>query len=202
MDWLNWNTGWWRGLDPAGDKKKWRYVLWDMDATFGHYVNYTGIPDQSANADPCNPEFLPDPGGQGHTEILVKLMDNPTFYQFYVSRFIDLGNTVYSCDYMINHLDSLIALIEPEMAGQVAKWGSSISTWNNNVQNLRTFINDRCLAIQQGMIDCYNLVGPYEMIFDVDPAGAGDIKVNSIWLNNYPFTGSYYGAIDILLKAI
>ena len=51
---------------------------------------------------------------------------------------------------MINHLDSLIALIEPEMPGQVAKWGSSMNTWNNNVLLLRTFINDRCLAIQQG----------------------------------------------------
>ena len=201
MDWLNWNTAWWRGLEPSGDKKKWRYVLWDMDATFGHYINYTGIPDQSANADPCDPETLPDPGGQGHTQILIKLMDNPIFYQFYVSRFIDLGNTVYSCDYMINHLDSLIALIEPEMPGQVAKWGSSMNTWNNNVQTLRTFINDRCLAIQQGMIDCYNLDGPYEITFDVNPPGAGNVKANSIWLNNFPFTGDYYGAIDILLRA-
>lgn len=38
-DWLNWNTGWWRGMDPNGDKRKWRYILWDMDATFGHYTN-------------------------------------------------------------------------------------------------------------------------------------------------------------------
>ena len=45
-----------------------------MDATFGHYINYTGIPDVSANADPCNAENLPDPGGQGHTDILEKLI--------------------------------------------------------------------------------------------------------------------------------
>lgn len=24
QDWLNWNTAWWRGMDPAGDKKKWQ----------------------------------------------------------------------------------------------------------------------------------------------------------------------------------
>lgn len=201
MDWLNWNTAWWRGLDPSGDKKKWRYALWDMDATFGHYINYTGIPDETANADPCNPETLPNPGGQGHTEILIKLMDNPVFEQFYISRFIDLGNTVYSCDYMIAHLDSLITLIEPEMPGQVAKWGGSITTWNNNVQNLKDFINDRCIAITQGMIDCYNLSGPHELIFEVDPPLSGQIKANSIWLPSYPFTGTYYGNIDILLRA-
>lgn len=200
-DWLNWNTGWWRGLDPSGDKKKWRYTLWDMDATFGHYANYTGIPDQSANADPCDPEALPNPGDQGHTVILNALLENEDFYQYYVSRYIDLGNTVFNCDYMINHLDSLINLITPEMPGQIAKWGSSMATWNTNVQTLRDFITNRCTAIQSGMIDCYGLTGPYNITYDVSPASAGTIKANSIWLNQYPFTGTYYGGIDILLKA-
>lgn len=113
-DWLNWNTAWWRGLDTAGDKTKWRYTLWDMDATFGHYVNYTGIPDISANANPCNVENLPNPGGEGHTEIMLALMNNPTFEQYYISRYIDLGNTVFSCENMIPLLDSLVGMIAPE----------------------------------------------------------------------------------------
>ena len=58
MDWLNWNTGWWRGKKSLGDKKKkWRYILWDMDASFGHYINYTGIPDTGASADSKGPRI-------------------------------------------------------------------------------------------------------------------------------------------------
>ncbi len=76
-DWLNYNTAWWRGLNPAGDKKKWRYTLWDLDAIMGHYINYTGVPDPTPNADPCDVETLPDPGGQGHTQILNSLLANP-----------------------------------------------------------------------------------------------------------------------------
>ena len=200
-DWLNWNTSWWRGLDPDGDKKKWRYTLWDMDATFGHYVNYTGIPDQGATADPCAVESLPDPGGQGHTEIMTELMNNPTFEQYYISRYIDLGNTVFSCDFMLSHLDSLITLISPEMPGQVARWGSSVATWEANVQTLRNFITDRCVEIETGLVDCYDLVGPYEVTYDVAPVASGTIKVNSTTLDQYPWTGTYYGGIDILLKA-
>lgn len=200
-DWLNWNTSWWRGLDPDGDKKKWRYTLWDMDATFGHYVNYTGIPDQGATADPCAVESLPDPGGQGHTEIMTELMNNPTFEQYYISRYIDLGNTVFSCDFMLSHLDSLITLISPEMPGQVARWGSSVATWEANVQTLRDFITDRCVEIETGLVDCYDLVGPYEVTYDVAPVASGTIKVNSTTLDQYPWTGTYYGGIDILLKA-
>jgi PKD repeat protein len=200
-DWLNWNTAWWRGLNPDGDKKKWRYVLWDMDATFGHYINYTGIPDQGASADPCDPEDLGDTGGQGHVPILNSLMENPTFRQYYVSRYIDLSNSVFSCEFMIGHLDELISDIEPEMQRQIDKWGGTYAEWQSNVQDLRDFINTRCVDLSDGMIDCYDVEGPYDLSFNVYPPQTGRVKVNSLWLEDYPFSGVYYGNIDILLKA-
>lgn len=200
-DWLNWNTAWWRGIDPAGDKKKWRYTLWDMDATFGHYINYTGIPDQSPAADPCDPESLPDPGGQGHVELLNKLRENPGFDNFYITRYIDLTNTVFSCDNMINKLDSCIAVITPEMPGQIAKWGGTMAGWQANVNTLRTFIDTRCTAIQQGFLDCYNLTGPYTITINVDPPGSGNVRINSLQLDTYPWNATYYGGITNELEA-
>ncbi len=198
MDWLNWNTAWWRGTDPAGDKKRWRYTLWDMDATFGHYINYTGVPDPTANADPCNVENLPNPGGQGHTDILEKLIDeNPMVEQYYISRYADLVNTYLGCDYMTFLLDSMINEIEPEMNGQLAKWGgNSYAGWQQNVTTLENFITQRCTAIEQGMIDCYQLSGPYQLIVDVTPVGGGEAKVNSIWPASYAWTGDYYGGVQ------
>ena len=205
QDWLNWNTAWWRGMDPLGDKKKWRYTLWDMDASFGHYVNYTGIPDPSANADPCNVENLPDPGGQGHTNILEKLIaENPLVEQYYITRYIDLVNTHFSCAYMNNLLDSMINQIQPEMAAHVVKWGGSVAQWQANVQDLRDFMNLRCQALEAGLIDCYSLTGPFATTFDVSPAGAGEIKVNSIWAPTYPWATEYYGGIqtNVIAKAL
>lgn len=197
QDWLNWNTSWWRGTDTSANNEKWRYALWDMDATFGHYINYTGIPDATANADPCNVENLPDPGSQGHTDIIQKLInENTTVHQYYVTRYIDLLNTKFSCSYMIPLLDSMISEITPEMPGQIAKWGGSITTWQNNVQALKNFINTRCTALQQGLIDCYSLTGPFATTFDVSPANAGTIKVNSIWAPTYPWVTNYYGGIQ------
>ena len=202
QDWLNWNTAWWHGTDPLGDKKKWRYTLWDMDATFGHYVNYTGIPDNSANADPCNVENLPNPGGQGHTEILEKLInENPLVEQYYITRYADLANTYFSCDYLIPLLDSMVNEIAPEMAGQCQKWGGTYADWQNKVTTLRNFINTRCSALTAGMIDCYSLAGPFNVTFNVSPANSGEIKVNSIWAPNYPWSASYYGGIQTNLIA-
>lgn len=57
-DWLNYNTGWYRGLNPAGKRKKWGYVMWDNDATFDYYINYSGVPDISVNAKACDLEEI------------------------------------------------------------------------------------------------------------------------------------------------
>lgn len=201
-DWLDWNTAWWRGLDPAGDKKKWRYTLWDMDAILGHYINYTGIPDPSPNADPCNVEGLPDPGGQGHTQILNALMANPDFEQYYQSRYIDLMNTKLNCTFALPLLDSMIAVIDPEMTAQCAKWGGSYATWKANAATFRSEVDQRCTALTQGLIDCYSLTGPYTVTFDVSPPGAGNIQINSIVPPSYIYSGSYFGGIVTKLKAI
>lgn len=200
-DWLNWNTAWWRGLDPNGGAKKWRYVLWDEDATFGHYINYTGIPNTSTSADPCNPEALGDPGNQGHIPVLNALMNNPTFYQLYVSRFVDLSNTVFSCNYMQHLLDSLIDMIEPEMPQQIAKWGGTMTQWQSNVQDMKDFIDGRCADLSDGMIDCYDLTGPFEIMVKIEPSDGGEVKINSLWFDQFPYYGSYYGDINILLEA-
>lgn len=202
-DWLNWNTGWWRGMDPDGNHKKWGYILWDMDATFGHYTNFTGIPDQTVNADPCNVENLPNPGGQGHTIILQKLVEeNEMVHDWYINRYIDLGNTLFNCNFMLPFLDSLIANITPEMPAQIARWNGSLAGWQNNVQVLRAFIEQRCVTIEEGLIDCYTLAGPFQVTFNVDPPLSGEIQVNSIVLPNYPFTGTYYGGINTSLAPI
>lgn len=201
-DWLNWNTAWWHGHNPNGDKKKFRYALWDMDATFGHYVNYTGIPNTGSDADPCDPQSLSggsDP--QGHITILNKLMENPQFEHDYISRYIDLSNGIFSCTSMHTILDSMIDVIRPEMQGQINRWGGSYGQWEANVQTLKNFIDNRCAALSAGLIDCYDLVGPFDITIDVQPAGAGKVKINSLWLPYYDWTGTYFGNIDTYFKA-
>lgn len=202
MDWLNWNTAWWRGRHPDGDKKKWRYALWDMDATFGHYVNYTGVPNTGPTADPCDPESLGNPGGQGHVPILNKLFDNEDFTADYLNRYADLSNTVFSCEFMNHHLDSLIGLIEPEMQGQVDRWGGTYAGWQGAVQTLRDFIDARCNdVVIAGMEDCYD-VEAITITIIID--GYGEVLLNTITLDpsDSPFTGSYFANIPIQLTGI
>ncbi len=103
---------------------------------------------------------------------------------------------------MLHILDSLINRISPEMPRHIQRWGGSLSEWQSNVDALRQFIITRCVAIQDGMKECYNLTGPYTLTFVPLPLNGGKIKINSIIPDNYPFSGLYYGGIDVLLEPI
>jgi len=199
-DWLNWNTAWWRGRDLDGDKKKWRYALWDFDNTFDHGANYTGIPNTDPDADPCDPEGMGNVGGQGHVPILNALFDSEEFTADYINRWADLGNTYFSCDFMISHLDSLIAMIEPEMPRQINTWGGSYADWQNNVDDLRDFILDRCTEINAGIVDCYDVTGPFTVTIIID--GIGEVQFSDININeiNSGWSGLYFGDIEIPIE--
>ncbi|HEX9980118.1 MAG TPA: CotH kinase family protein [Flavobacterium sp.] len=200
-DWLNWNTSWWRGLDPAGGAQKWRYALWDTDGVLGHYINYTGIPDISANAEPCNVENLEV--GVGHTQTIQKLIEeSPIVRQRYITRYADLLNTHLSCENATAVFDSIVAVIAPEMPRQIQRWGGSLAVWQANVLAARNFLLTRCSqTISTGLTECYDVTGPFGATFEVEPATAGKIRMNSEWIVNYPFTAQVFGNIETMLKA-
>ena len=204
-DWLNWNTAWWRGLNPAGDKRKWRYVLWDMDATFDHYINYTNVPSTSPTADPCDPSSLGDPGGQGHVPIWNALLTNQEFHDDYINRWQDLANGPLSCDYMVDLLDSMILVIMPEMPKQIATWGGgTMLDWQSNVTDLRNFILARCDSMNAGFVDCDPAItGPYEVTVEI--IGIGEVEMsngNFINQNNTGWTDQRFGGIDLPFKVV
>tara|TARA_R110000787_G_scaffold13189_4_gene41713 strand:- start:349 stop:3312 length:2964 start_codon:yes stop_codon:yes gene_type:complete len=202
-DWINWNTSWWRGIDPSGSHQKWGYVLWDEDATFNHYINYTGVPDDTAEADPCYPEGITaDP--EQHIVLLNKLLENEGFRQYYITRYMDLMNTTFQEEEMIGVLEGIENSISPDMPQHIDRWGGSMNEWQDNVQKVKDFIIDRIDYIPGGLNDCYTLSGPYDITLNVEPEGAGQIQFNSITIENgdYPWSGSYNGGIDMLLEAV
>ena len=200
-DWLNWNTAWWRGNDPDGDGRRWRYALWDMDNTFGHGTNYTGVPSQSPDADPCNPESLGDPGGQGHIPMFNALLTNETFWATYINRWADLSNTHFSCESMNAVLDSMINVIDPEMPRHVARWGGTYDGWQANVQEIRDFIDARCAdSVIGGLEDCYD-VEAVELTVIIE--GLGEVEINSLDIGpaDSPLNATYFAGVPMTFTA-
>jgi hypothetical protein len=238
-DWLNYNTGWWRGLNPNGGHQKWGFHLWDNDASFGYYINYTGIPDTAATkAKACDVELLKDsvlikyeafiaedtmtifgqifyPGDtispafeykdfvdlNSHLYILQKLRENPTFNQYYVTRYADLIHTVFSKQNMLAYFDEIYQKIKPEMPRHVQRWGGTMQGWERNVAKLRNYISRRCDYLSGSLKDCYQLTGPYDVTFEAEGTSAASIEINSQLINKFPYVGPYYGNIPLKVVA-
>ncbi len=200
-DWLNYNTGWWRGQDPSAQAQQWRYILWDMEAAMGHFINYTGLPDASHTAPPCQAENLNV--GNGHTAILRKLIqENPEVHRQYVTRYIDLLNTHFSTESAIGLLDSMIDNIAPEMPRHIERWGGDLATWQSNVENIREFITNRnSYLISSGLANCYSLSGPFDVQINITPADGGEVRLNSEWLSAMPFAATLFDGVETRLAA-
>ena len=202
-DWINWNTSWWRGLDPNGGHTKWGYVLWDEDATFNHYINYTNVPNENPDADPCYPEQINlDP--EQHIVLLNKLLENDEFRQYYITRYMDLNNTVFTEEEAIGTLEGIESSIAGEMPRHTGRWGGSVNEWEGNVQKVKDFILDRIDFLPGGLNECYDLTGPYAVNLNVEPVGAGQIKFNSLTIDygDYAWSGEYHGGIDMNIEAV
>ena len=199
-DWINWNVGWWKGLNPEGGHTRWGYILWDEDATFNHYINYTGVPGTHPTVSPCYPQNLTADPGQ-HIVVLNRLRNNPEFNQYYISRYIDLYNTAFKPENMIGYLNEIVDKMSPEMPRHVQRWGGTVSRWESNVQKIRNFITTRYNYLPQGLSGCYNLNGPYDFEFSVQPEGSGTIQLNSLMLSEFPWEGDYFGGVAMKLKA-
>jgi gliding motility-associated-like protein len=198
-DWISWNTMWWRGR--GNPDVKWKYALWDMDNTFNLGQNFSGWDDMGFTADPCdldnNSEFVNADAEMGHLNVFGRLMDNTDFKQRFVNRYAEMINTYLHCDVAIPHLDSIANHIAPEMPAQIARWGGTYAEWQSNLDFLRNQINGRCDYIEnQGVVNCYDVSGPYDLTFDVSPANSGTIKFNELDITSYPWTGSYFGDVE------
>lgn len=201
-DWVNWNSMWWRGNGTPN--VKWRYCNWDMDNTFNLGQNYSGWQTTTYTADPCDlsNNFSNTGPNMGHFDIFNALMDNPGFKSMFVNKYSQLTQSYFSCNYALAFLDSMIANIAPEMPGQIARWGGNINAWQNNVQLMRNQILGRCSVITQGIIDCYDVDGPFGIMVDVAPALSGKVQWDNNLMQTYPNTNTYFGNISANLTAI
>ena len=84
---------------------------------------------------------------------------NPGFRQRFVERYVEILYTQYDTDRLLKLLDEFVAVYEPEMPRQIAKWGepSSMKKWNDYVNDLRDFIKVRRDVMINKLKDKYKI---------------------------------------------
>jgi len=205
-DWLNWNTMWWRGNNPV-NPVRWRYAQWDLDNILGLGQNYTGWSSTGIYANTvCEAQnmFQNSSASNGHTAIYARLLQNEGFFTQYINRYADLLNTGLHCDTLVSLLNEFEANMLPEMPRHTVRWGGNVPNWQLRVNNMKQWVCDRWDIVMGQIVDCfedvYDISGPYEITIVIN--GPGSVQLNTITIQLGPWTGTYFGGLDLGLLAL
>ena len=110
---------------------KWTFAFYDIDWGFiNPYNAYTLLINGGGNV-----------GGEMPT-ILWSLLNNAEFKEKLVARYAELYDTVLSDENVLNKIDQLAAIVEPEIARDRERWDLKPEKWYREVDTLRSFITD------------------------------------------------------------
>ena len=133
---------------------KWRPLLFDMDLCFRQPKRTDVLDKYFSNSPVTSPH-----GYKSVFYLSYALGTNPGFRQRFVERYVEILYTQYDTDRLLKLLDEFVAVYEPEMPRQIAKWGepSSMKKWNDYVNDLRDFIKVRRDVMINKLKDKYKI---------------------------------------------
>ena len=89
-----------------------------------------------------------------------------------------------------------------DMTKHFAKWGSTMSNWQSNINSMVSFINSRPAQARNYVQSQFNMHSQVSLTFNVSPAGAGRIQVSTIIPGQLPWTGVYFNGNPVTITAI
>jgi len=194
---------------PYGQDGRWRWLMADLDHGFGatrpvtfnnlEYATVAGS-TQWANYDWA-------------TLLIRNLLENEEFRTSFIIRFADIINTTFLPERMVELIDYYAERIAPEVPRHIARWKrlNSFQIWQNNLQLLRNYANQRPDIQRQHIINKFGLTGSYLLELNVSNQEHGFVRVNTIDINNetpgvsqqsYPWSGAYFKGMPLNVEAI
>jgi hypothetical protein len=149
-----------------------------------------------------------DSEGNPFTNMWLRSMQNRRYFDYFINRSCDLMNTTYLPD-------SLVAVAQDCFVGSIAEMPKQFARWvdPNNVSGLmneyaarqQEFEDDlvcRSEELRSNLRQQYNLGQFRTVTLNVEPPGAGTIKISTVTPQNYPWQGTYFDGIPVRFEAM
>jgi hypothetical protein len=193
IDWPYNNIKYWRERKIGS---KWRYMLMDLDISLG---NMGWAP---AELDELGKVLGPYGYENKHMRILKSLLRNTEFRYYFINRYADIVNTLFTKESLYNHIGSVISLLEPEMPAHFERWGDNMERWYKEINNaVNPYMDDRPGYSLQYVRDTFRLEKEVSITLDVFPPDAGKISINTINPHPLPWKGIYFDGVPINITA-
>ena len=196
-DWPGNNVRLWRPRKTGG---KWRWVLWDMDFSFGLYETFSNAFHPGLTfATQSDYEYWPNPASS--TLHFRLALENPTFRMKFINRMQTAMETVFHPD-SVNHLiDQFAARIASEIPVHKKRWGGTPEDWQYEVTRMKSFATNRYGFMKQHMIDFFGLTAEtMPLNITVSNPQTGSFKLNDVKIPNAEFSGRLSQGSEITVK--
>ncbi len=217
QDWPGNNTRRWRERSAEG---KWRWMVYDLDYTFGLLVPgsewNSGNPESNSLNRLMSDNGFTHPAPTWSTELFRAAITNPDFKTAYLNRLADQMNVLFTEERMLTRLDEFYNIYTTGSNERQKQADLYTDGWNGKIDqtvaSMTTFIKGNGAEYPLGRIDNVRLHvvdqfndidGTSQLTLNSNPAGAGTISINSITLDasKQPWNGVYFNNIDIPMSA-
>jgi hypothetical protein len=199
-DWPGSNMKLWREKSVSG---KWRWMIYDMDFTFGGNSQGMATTNTLAQATATNGPNWPNPPWS--TLMLRKLLENSEFKNEFIQRYAAHLNTTFVPEHILNVIDSLATIIADEIPRHKARWEQSISygtSWLGNVQIMKDFALNRPANSINHFLTKFNLSGTYVLNLSINNSKWGRVYTNSVMIKNNNVNNVFFKNVPVRLKAV
>lgn len=142
-----------------------------------------------------------------YTGYWYNMMQNDEYKAYFINRFADLMNTSYHFSVIGPLENEMFNEIYPEMDGEYEKWGTSnitsqLTRFTNNHNTFRSELEKRGPNVRKHLQSHYDLSHQVRVTLDIEPPGAGSIRISTITPSVYPWEGIYFSDVPIEIIAV
>jgi len=199
-DWPGSNMKLWRERAVGS---KWRWMIYDLDFTFGGNAQGLAATNTLAQATATNGPDWPNPPWS--TLMLRKLLDNIEFKNEFIQRFAAHINSTFQPNHVLAVIDSMANNIASEIPRHKLRWPQSISfgsSWQELVDVMKNFAVDRPSNVLSHFITKFGLSGYSSLTISRNNPEWGKVFTNSVEIKNNNSQNVFFKDIPIKIKAL
>jgi len=199
------NCKFWRPKTADG---KYRWLLYDTDHAFGMriFVPYFHFEPEAYKDNTIGYYRQPDgpswPNPPESTFLFRKILENENFKYAFINRLSDYLNTIFAPETVLQKIETVFETIEPALPRHLERWSGSLNTWYENVEIVQTFAEYRLDYLREHIVNEFGLSGMAEVTLAISPANSGAIKINTSYITQSPWQGTYFQGVPIQLTAL
>lgn len=199
-DWPGANVKLWRERSSTG---KWRWMVYDLDFTFGGNSQGQYNTNTLAQATATNGPSWPNPPWS--TLMLRKLLENSGFRNEFIQRYAVHLSTTFAKEKVIRVIDSLAAGIASEIPRHKSRWPQSLSigtpTWAGNIQIMKDFAALRAAASMSHFVSKFSLTGTYTLIVRKRFPEHGKVFMHDVEITRTDSSHVFFRNIPLRIRA-